>query len=109
MAKDSVIYVPDTTIKKLVASRGFPIEKIIVEKEFGDCGDKLKWKIDRENGTLAISESGEIWGYKQYPDTSWNTLTDDITKVVIGDDVSYIGSLAFKNWIAMTEAVIGTF
>ena len=64
------------------------------------CGDNAIWSFDEESGTLTISGTGDMYDY--YIDTvngldtrPWNEYIDSITKVVVSDGITHIGSYAF--------------
>ena len=54
----------------------------------GDC----KWSFDEDTGTLTISGDGKMASDTSTP---WENYSDYITKVVIGNGVTFIGDYAF--------------
>jgi len=60
----------------------------------GFCGENAKWAYDGY-GTLTITGSGAMGNYE--PNGPWLTYIDDITKVVIEDGITYIGTNNFKD------------
>lgn len=68
----------------------------------GACGDNLTWILDNK-GTLKISGSGDMYDYKHYG--PWHLSNKEISKVVLEDGVTSIGTFAFYDcW--MTEILI---
>ncbi len=59
----------------------------------GTCGEGVSWTLD-DAGTLTISGSGDIKSYSKNG-APWNDYIDSIKSIVIGDDVTSIGSYAF--------------
>lgn len=58
------------------------------------CGDSLTWTGN--NGVLTISGTGRMWDFETVRDAPWYTANNKrYTKIVIGDQVTYIGSYAF--------------
>ena len=82
----------------------------------GTCGDNLTWELD-ESGTLTISGTGRMADYDQYFSDEntppWATETDewgghfnkDITKVILEEGVTYIGSWAFDGCGYIEEVI----
>ena len=68
----------------------------------GTCGDNLTWTLD--NGTLAISGTGEIEDYS-WSSSPWNDDTS-IKKVIIQNGVTYIGDCAFEGCSSLTEITL---
>ena len=60
----------------------------------GACGENLIW-ILTSDGVLTINGSGAMYGYG-YPNTApWIYYYDQIKNIVIGNEVTTIGSMAF--------------
>ena len=69
----------------------------------------LTWTFS-DDGTLAINGTGDIPDYRITPTENlppWFDDRNDITKVIIGDNVSKIGSRAFFNCKNLTSVTIG--
>lgn len=86
-----------------------PIEKLpeVAEENRGSCGKNLTWKFDEDTGTLTISGTGEMDDY--FEDLSmipWRKFYDGITKIVIGDGVTTIGTYAFYECTELQEISI---
>ncbi|MCD7745609.1 MAG: leucine-rich repeat protein, partial [Lachnospiraceae bacterium] len=64
------------------------------------CGESLTWSI--EDGVLEISGSGAMYDWTESGAVPWQYLTDEITSIMIGTNVTTIGSYAFS---ACTNAV----
>ena len=70
--------------------------------EDNKCGVNLTWKL--ENGTLTISGTGEMADYNNSNGSPWSVnATGTIRAVVIGKDVTSIGSCAFYNTTYLTN------
>ena len=70
----------------------------------GDCGaygNNLTWVLD-DTGTLTISGTGEM---DNYP-LSWYELNEDIDTVIITDNVTSIGELAFCECYNLKKVII---
>lgn len=64
----------------------------------GTCGDNLTWTLD-DSGTLTISGSGAMTDWIGTVSVPWNNYKNgnlNIKNVVIGNDVTTIGSSAFE-------------
>ena len=67
----------------------------------GKCGDNATWSYDG-SGTLTISGSGDMYDFYNIPSyggeqyfAPWSKFKNEITKVVISDDVTSVGKGAF--------------
>ncbi|MDR2039349.1 MAG: leucine-rich repeat domain-containing protein [Bacteroidales bacterium] len=69
----------------------------------GQAGS-LSWTL-RSDGTLVISGEGEMPDYENPP---WFKYRDDITQLIIGNDVSNIGRQAFYGHRNITSVTIGS-
>ncbi len=70
----------------------------------GDCGnegDNVVWVL-YSDGTLVISGTGEMKD-SYFP---WSSYKDEITTVIIPDDVAHIGEWAFGNCPSLTSVII---
>ncbi len=67
----------------------------------GTCGDNLTWTLDTETGVLTIDGNG-----KMNDGTPWNSYSDYIQEVIIGNSVTSIGSLAFSSCMGLTSVTI---
>ena len=70
----------------------------------GTCGDGLTWELT-EGGTLTISGTGDM-DYYGSSGGPWSSYADDITEVIIGSDVTSIGSYAFTGCSSLTSITI---
>ncbi|MBO5369775.1 MAG: leucine-rich repeat domain-containing protein, partial [Clostridia bacterium] len=78
----------------------------------GECGENLTWELD--GGELTISGTGDMTQWAHESERPWHEYSEEITKVVVSDGVTSVGSFAFKALanvtnveIASTVAVIG--
>ena len=75
----------------------------------GECGESLTWVFDPETGTLTITGSGAMENYDLFfldyenYDVPWFAFLNDITKIVLPNGLSGIGTGAFKNCINVAE------
>ena len=86
--------------EELLKEKGKKEAEATTSGNCGASGDNVKWKYT--SGTLTITGSGEMddwnrpgnfWGNSGF--VPWLDYADKITKVVIGEGVTYIGSCAF--------------
>ncbi len=75
------------------------------------CGENLIWSFEKDTGTLTISGSGAMNGYKKLSDDSaashpWGNIAHLIKKVIIREGVTEIGKLAFYKCFNITEVTI---
>lgn len=61
--------------------------------ERGQCGENMAWEL--EDGRLTITGTGAMTNYTQDVSPSWYTYHDEISVVVIGEEVTSIGHYAF--------------
>ena len=82
----------------------------------GSCGTGVTWTLTgtSPNYTLTISGTGAMadWQWDSSNNkpqaTPWDAYKTEITSVVIGDDVTYIGAYAFYGHTALTSVTIGS-
>ena len=72
----------------------------------GTCGDNLTWTLDTDTGVLTISGTGAMTDYSSASATPWYSYKTSITSIVIGNNVSSIGSSAFRSCTALTSVTI---
>jgi len=80
----------------------------VIEKPLpteGICGENVTWSLD-ENGVLTIEGTGTMYDYKD-GETPWYGLKDRITSVVVGENVTTIGSYSFKDCKNITSITMG--
>ena len=66
------------------------------------CGDNATWSFNKDSGVLTINGTGDMYDYYIDTDTvngldtrPWKEYIDSITKVVVSDGITHIGSYAF--------------
>lgn len=84
----------------------FPATVLAASSTSGKCGKTATWSFDSATGTLTIAGSGRMddynheWyipGDSEYDTAApWLSLADQITKVSIGNEITYIGEEAFS-------------
>ncbi len=102
----------------MIATAIFSVSAVsAAEVANGTCGSNLTWTLDSE-GTLTISGTGLMYNYSIYDDTDeagnvikdnsapWISYAADIKKVVIGEEVTYIGENAFEGCTALESIVL---
>lgn len=67
----------------------------------GTCGEELAWSF--EDGTLTISGNGNMTTYAENSVVPWYSLTEEISSVIIGNDVTSISPYAFYNCTAIEK------
>ena len=72
----------------------------------GVCGDNLTWKYNK--GVLTVSGMGDMYNNSDYGGylAPWKNFRDSITKVVLPDGLTSIGSYAFYNCSGLTSITI---
>ena len=83
----------------------------------GDSEDSVKWNFNSSTGTLTISGTGKMSNLNNSTETEnisagagtypWANLKDSITKIIIDDGVTSIGSKAFIAYTKVTSVNIG--
>lgn len=89
----------DTTYREKEISAGFSKEKSnqdLTENQAdsGTCGDTLEWSYDKESETLTISGQGSMEDYGSI-EPPWQSLKDEVKKVILQEGITYIGEAAF--------------
>ena len=72
--------------------------------ESGWCGPDASYCI-YSDGILQINGSGEMYSY-EYVHAPWYEYRDDITKIIISDNITQLGSWAFVGLKHVTELII---
>ena len=70
----------------------------------GTCGSSVTWEL--EDGVLTISGSGKMSDYYCSCNYPWADYSDEITSVVIGSGVTYIGNYSFYDCTAIEEVTV---
>ena len=70
-------------------------------------GKDVRWTLT-EDGVLTISGTGAMANYAPNYYTPWKDYSSSITSVVIGNDVTRIGSYAFGECTSLTSVTIGS-
>ncbi len=87
--------------KKEMSVRLTPPPKVVAS---GKCGDDITWQLD-EAGILTISGTGKMYNYDvntcNY--SPWYDKREDVKKLVVKDDVAYIGDFAFSGCCNLTS------
>ena len=71
----------------------------------GQCGSTAYYTVD-SGGTLNVYGSGKIRDYINITDAPWTKCCSMITKIVIGEDITYLGKWAFAGCVHAEELTI---
>ena len=74
---------------------------------FGTCGDSLTYEISAEN-VLTVSGSGDMWQWDNPEDVPWHSQREQISAIVLSDEVTSIGKYAFYQFSGLTEINISS-
>ena len=71
----------------------------------GVCGENLTWTFEEETGTLTISGSGDMYDFSYSGENTapWYAQRSAITRVILGEDVTSVGTYAFLYCRKLTE------
>ncbi|MDE5768973.1 MAG: leucine-rich repeat domain-containing protein [Oscillospiraceae bacterium] len=72
----------------------------------GTCGDNLTWNFEESTGTLTINGTGEMEDWKDYKESPWYDLREDIEKVILEDGITTIGRVSFHSCYALEFVTI---
>lgn len=74
-----------------------------VPREPGYCGEDITWTY--HDGTLIITGYGEM---DDFPEgTPWAEYQDEVTDIIISNDITYIGAYAFRDFDALETVDFG--
>lgn len=93
-----------TEAENFAKSKGMDFVTISTSPD-NSCGDGLIWTFDKFSGTLNIFGKGPMSDF-EYSEVPWDMYLDNIKKVVIGDNITYIGKESFANCRSLKEIVI---
>lgn len=66
--------------------------------------DSLNWSFDASSGTLTVSGQGPMKDYSKDNPSPAQEYADKVTRIVVGDGVTTIGSYAFYNMLSCVNA-----
>jgi len=80
-------------------------DEVVGDDMSGKCGEDLTWKItnSEDQWTLEISGQGNMTDFAAETDVPWNGYRTTITKIVLSDGMTSIGSYAFKGFTNVTD------
>lgn len=78
----------------------FPVSAV----ESGTCGNGVTWVLNA--GTLTIDGKGSMTDYKDSEPAPWDVFREEITRLVIADGITSIGSFAFYGCANITSVTI---
>ncbi len=67
----------------------------------GECGENANWSYN--DGVLEIYGQGKTEDYGLLGDIPWQEYKEDITKVIIGEGITFVSSYAFYGCEALTD------
>ncbi|MCR4901861.1 MAG: leucine-rich repeat protein, partial [Butyrivibrio sp.] len=73
----------------------------------GSCGENATWTYDTKSRTLTISGSGDMYDYSESSPAPWYEFRTKARILIIGDEITGIGSLAFYDFCHWDEITIG--
>ncbi len=82
-----------------------------IEAQSGRCGYNLRWSFNSSNGTLTITGYGEMGNYRYDYECNchtipWDNYRKSITRVILPNGITSIGSEAFYGCIYLSSIVI---
>ncbi|MBR2422290.1 MAG: leucine-rich repeat protein [Oscillospiraceae bacterium] len=80
-----------------------PFQAFAAEEIIASGKDPMEWKLTAD-GTLTISGAGAMKQLDQFP---WASYKEQVTKVIIGDEVTSIAQMAFYRMESMTQLELG--
>ena len=78
---------------------------VIREDLTGKCGENLDY-VFSDDRVLTISGAGAMYDYGDNNQTPWDSYSESILSVMIGNSVTSIGNCAFRNCSGLTSIVI---
>ena len=78
---------------------------VIREDLTGKCGENLDY-VFSDDRVLTISGAGAMYDYGGNNQTPWDSYSESILSVMIGNSVTSIGNCAFRNCSGLTSIVI---
>ncbi|MBO4613288.1 MAG: leucine-rich repeat domain-containing protein [Bacteroidaceae bacterium] len=106
MFPNATLYVVKGTKAKYQATaawNNFPTIEEVDDPFNGTCGENLTYSFDAASGTLTISGTGEMDGFKQTSAIPWYTYANSIKTVTVEEGVTALGRNAFLGLENMTE------
>lgn len=70
----------------------------------GTCGTNLTWTL--QNGVLTISGTGAMNDYSIWDRAPWYSLREQVTSLIIGNNVTSIGNYAFWRCSGLTTVTV---
>ena len=102
---NSTLYVPVGTLNKYKSTKGWKDFAHITEIGQGEASEGVTYSYDKGTHTLTISGQGPMkTGWEKVP---WDSLKNDIQKVIIESGVTSIGNYAFSSCSSITSFTIG--
>jgi len=79
---------------------------IASEDTSGKCGDNITWEL-YPNGLLHIGGSGDMYNYDGTGQAPWYSRKDEITSIIIDDEITSVGNSAFMGCKYAESVTIG--
>ena len=101
------IYVPYSILDTYKAATKWSDLASNIYPYTGSCGTSATWTYSPADSTLTISGTGEMANYSTNGSTApWYALKNMITKIVVEEGVSKIGSYAFYGYTTAREVYV---
>lgn len=69
--------------------------------ELKACGEGLTWSLDESATVLTVTGSGAMYDYSATNPAPWSRYSEQITRIVLDPEMTYIGSYAFSGMNAL--------
>ena len=61
----------------------------------GQCGEQLKWNLDKVTGVMTISGTGAMYDYSSEEPAPWTEVAAEVKSIVFPEGITHIGNNAF--------------
>ena len=95
--------VGDSTVGFALESQAAESEDIIADS--GTCGEDATWSY--EDGVLEIEGTGAVKDYTENSETPWYQYKSDVKKVIIGNEITSVGTYICHGFTEIEEIVLG--
>ena len=95
-----------TLLAFIMALSLLPGTALAVTVASGKCGDNATWSLD-DAGVLTVSGTGAMKDYGSANSTPWYARRNDVTKIIVGNGITSVGTHAFTGCQNTNSAEIG--
>ena len=100
------IFVPAAKVETYKVADGWRDYATLIKPISGSCGANAIWSYSA--GVMIISGSGAMTDYSSsMTDIPWIANQEDITTVIIGDEITHVGNWAFQGCTELNSVTIG--